>query len=238
MIYTLPAELIVSEWLIKHNVLAVFGDNSIPYREYLADPGPIRCGDFTIEPDCFVRCKQTHSDLTRIVSSDDAGAGLIKPVIPDVDGLITNQTGLFPMAVSADCTPILVLVPEIKLVGAVHSGRVGTEKNILGKILSQIINEYNVMPCNILIKTGASICATHYPVDEQTHKAFTENTGVSQKVPYIDIRKVLLKQAKSIGIPDENIEMNPICTFEHPAYSSYRENKTRQRQINFIGYPE
>lgn len=240
MQYTLPPELIVSDWLDRFGVLAVFGDNSIPYRHFLDNPDTIQISNFKLTPTELLRCKQTHSDLVHIVSRDDAGAGIVigKPYIPLVDGFISNHKGLFPIAVSADCTPILILAPDVEVVVAVHSGRVGTEKNILGKTLTRMIVEFGANPKTICLKTGPAICEDHYPVDEKTHSEFVKNTGVTQRYPNLDMRKVLLKQAMDTGLLAENIEISPVCTLEHSSYSSYRENKTRERQINFIGYPK
>ncbi len=235
--YRLPKHLVIDEWLHKYNILAIFGDNTIPYREFLQNPGPISCGDYTINPENLVRCKQTHSDETYLVHKKDAGAGVVigMPEIPIVDGFICVEKGIFPFVVSADCTPIFIIAPDVEVIACIHSGRVGTERNILGKTLDAIIGNYHANPEKIEIKTGPAICSRHYPVDKKTHDTFIKNTGINQMFPYLDLRSVQLQEALEKGVLEKKISVSNICTYEDEKYSSYRENGTRERQINLIG---
>ncbi len=235
--YTLKNHLIIKEWLDKYNILAIFGDNSIPYREFLANPGPIQCGDFVLQPYQLIRCKQTHSDLVHIIIYNDAGSGILKGKreIPLVDGFICDTPYLFPFVVSADCTPILIVAPDVRVIACVHSGRVGTERNILGKTLKRLITEYKANPQILELKTGPAICKEHYPVDKTTFDNFVSATGIEQDYPYLDLRKVQLQQALATGVKLEHIEISNTCTLESDRCASYRENGTRERQINLIG---
>ncbi len=75
----------------------------------------------------FVCSDQTHTTNVRVVTKEDAGAGVVRERgYTDVDGLITNEPGLVLSTFYADCVPLYFVDTEHHAIGLSHSGWRGT----------------------------------------------------------------------------------------------------------------
>ncbi len=71
----------------------------------------------------FVCSDQTHTTNVRVVTQEDAGAGVVRERgYTDVDGLITNEPGLVLSTFYADCVPLYFVDTEHHAIGLSHSG--------------------------------------------------------------------------------------------------------------------
>jgi copper oxidase (laccase) domain-containing protein len=87
------------------------------------------------------RAEQVHGQAIAIVpgaSEITANDGL--PVVPGVDGLITTAVGALLSIYVADCGAIWLADTKTRAIGLLHSGKKGTEGNILGEAL-RLMNE-------------------------------------------------------------------------------------------------
>ncbi len=191
--------------------------------------------DFKIPTTQIILAEQVHGNLVRIVNKKDIGKGISRNTIPKVDALITNEKNIFLAIKTADCVPILIFDPISEIIVAIHSGREGTRKNIVGETLKILINSFGADPKNMMIKLGPSICEKCYEVDKNTFDHFVKSTGIEQEFPFLNIKKVLLHQFMNEGISKNNIENNDVCTFENKDYFSYRRGGTDGRQVSLIG---
>jgi len=211
-----------------------FGDKNLSLSS-LKNNEKIQLGRFAIYTNRIILAEQTHSNLVRIVQKNNVGAGIDSKEIPFADALITDKNNIFLAVKSADCVPIFMFDQVKKIIAAVHSGREGTRKNIISNTLKSMIIDFHCQPKNIFVKLGPAICEQCYSVDEITFNNFVDSTEINQKFPFLDIKKVLLKQISEFDIPNKNIENIKICTFENENYYSYRKNGTSERQISLIG---
>lgn len=202
----------------------------------------IRLGDKQIPAGNVVVAEQTHSDLVHICTAEDSGAGFgDHPQIPVADGLVTNIPGQYLLIRTADCTPVLLMDQQGRAVGAVHSGREGTRKNIAGKAVKLLQDHYGVAPQDITAYIGAGICWEHYQVSEAIWQEFMhslQENGLkpdTSKPRHINIRLCIFQQLIAAGIPFKNIEQDHTCTFESGDHFSFRRDGTHNRQINLIG---
>ncbi len=78
--------------------------------------------------DSVIVQKQTHSDIVNVVDKFDENL--------EGDALITKSKNLGLAISTADCTNIYLYDSENKVIAAVHSGWMGTEKRILEKTLN------------------------------------------------------------------------------------------------------
>lgn len=223
--------------IVINNILLFFGDKKVDYRSVLKLQADIQLEDLILPYNRLIKCEQTHSDLIQRVSGTDAGAGFTegKAEIAIADGLITTESNLFLVIRTADCYPVL-FYDEIKgVVGGVHSGREGTRKNITGKMIRKMIDEFDCKPENIKIFIGPGICTEHYEVDQDTFDDFVKSTGIIQENRKININKVLYTQILKEKIPVSNIHFIPNCTYEDQNYYSFRRDQTKNRQLSIIG---
>ena len=139
------------------------------------------------DPKNAVLTKQTHTDIIRVVTEEDAGTGLYKPAFPPCDGLVTNTPGLALVVFTADCTPVLLYDEVTGAVGAVHAGWKGTAQDITGKAVEAMINTYGSDPRHIWAAIGPNIGQCCFETDEDVPNALLETYGDAIS-PYISKR--------------------------------------------------
>jgi polyphenol oxidase len=223
-------------------LFSYLGDHSIPYRTIMTNHKDFKASDVLIPKSRCVIAEQTHSVNVHPCTEADCGAGFDdNPQIQDCDALVTNLPDIFLLIRTADCTPVLLFDEVSKCIGAVHSGREGTRKNITGQTVKTMIRLYSAEPSDIKAWIGPGICKKHYPVSEEIWTDFyltcTKSNFFVDESDFLfpDIQSVILQQLTAVGLKQENIIKNEICTFESNGHFSYRRDKTRNRQINIIG---
>ena len=97
-------------------------------------------GDLGIDIHEVVVAGVTHGTKIQEVSRDDKGRGALSKssAISATDGLLTFQQDVFLMVTVADCLPILIYEPVVKLVGILHAGWRGTLSGISQKMIKKI----------------------------------------------------------------------------------------------------
>ncbi|MCX7874639.1 MAG: peptidoglycan editing factor PgeF [Melioribacteraceae bacterium] len=162
--------------------------------------------------------KQIHSDI--ISSVENAG------VIGESDAMITTKKNLGLAISSADCTPIFIYDKNNSIIAAVHSGWRGTEQKILFKTIDKLIKEFNSEPKNLIIYIGPSIHQKNYEVGEEVAIKFESKylLKIDNKI-YLNVLRANVDQIKKFEIPDEQIEISPLCSFEEKnLLHSYRRD--------------
>jgi copper oxidase (laccase) domain-containing protein len=112
------------------------------------------------------RAAQVHGDGIAMVPGAEtviAGDGL--PVVPDVDGLLSNTPGEVLGIYVADCGPIWLADQKTGAVGLLHSGKKGTELNILGKGVRMMAEHFGTRPVDLVAVLGPCIRPPNYEVD-------------------------------------------------------------------------
>lgn len=198
------------------NVDCRFIDNSSPF----------------FNPADVVSCKQVHGDSIKIV--DDSMRGT---EIPDCDALITNIRNLPLLIRTADCVPVVLYDERRHVVANIHSGRVGTQKQIVRKTVEMMQSQFGSSPSDIIAAMGPHICGKCYEVDAACASEFGEKfiVGLSrEQKPLIDIASACKEQLENIGVYSKNIFISEICTAESSEWPSWRRDKCSERLGTFI----
>lgn len=179
----------------------------------------------------YVTCQQTHSANIFIVKTKDTGKA-----IPDCDGLITNLKNVTLSIQTADCVPISLNDPVKKVVGVVHAGWRGSEKEIIKNAINLMINEFNSDIKDIKIKIGPAIDKNNYIIRKDVASRFMENypdflESISNNQWKFDLVGVNIKQLLSLGVLGENIKISKISSFLNKKYPSFRRDGTSKRFI-------
>ena len=189
-----------------------------------------------------VICEQTHSNYVHVCREEDSGAGFgAHPQIPIADGFVSAIPNQYLLIRTADCTPVLFADKHHRAVGAVHSGREGTRKNIVGQAVELLHSKFGIPASDLSVWIGAGICVDHYEVSKCVYEQFHESLRaqgiepVSNQQRRLDIRNCIFQQLIAAGIAFRDIEQDHHCTFESEGYHSFRRNGTKNRQINLIG---
>ena len=112
------------------------------------------------------RAEQIHGTSVAMVPGPPqikAPDGL--PVVPGVDGLLTIQTGVVLAIYAADCGAIWLADRKSGGIGLLHSGKKGTEGNILGNALKIMKEQFETRPEDVVAVLGPCIRMPDYDVD-------------------------------------------------------------------------
>lgn len=157
-----------------------------------------------------VRMIQIHSDKVVFLDEKimaDLPDGIF--FLDDVDGVFTNQKNVALVVKAADCYPILLYHPQ-GVVGVIHAGRVGTEKQIVKKALKSVVEETNLKK-GWRIWLGPKICKDCYQINKETDEHY-------------DLKVNNVIQIESILDGEENFALDSeLCTVHHGDwFYSYR----------------
>lgn len=188
----------------------------------------------------FVLSHQTHTDNIRIVTKDDAGCGLTKPLVyENIDGLITGEKGLVLSTFYADCVPVYLVDPVREVIGLCHSGWKGTVKEIGAKTVRMMQETFGCNPADIHGAIAPSICQECYEVSEdvidEIKRTFEKPEELFYEKPngryQLNLWRACEITLQKAGLNPEHIEVTDICTccnsdylFSHRASMGKRGN--------------
>ena len=176
-----------------------------------------------VEPNSLVFAAQTHTTNVRKVTAEDKGKGIVYPLdYQDVDGLITNESGICLTTFYADCVPLFFIDPVHKAIGLSHSGWRGTVGKMGQETLRRMREEYGTDAKDVIAAVGPSICQDCYEVSEDViekfKKAFDEiywgelfyqKENNKYQLNLWKANEIILLEA---GVPKENIAVTNVCT--------------------------
>jgi YfiH family protein len=85
--------------------------------------------------------------------------------VPDVDALATAVPRLPLVVRVADCGPVFFYDPEKQVVAVAHSGRKGTEGNIVAATIACLRETFDTRPENLIVQLGPCIRPPQYELD-------------------------------------------------------------------------
>ncbi len=186
----------------------------------------------------LIFANQTHSDNISVVSQTSQN------LIENTDALITNINGLCLCILTADCTPVLLHDPVQKVIAAVHAGWKGTARDIVGKTVQKMKENYHCNAQDIKAIIGPCISKNVYEIGENVFKEFinlpidlkSAFTELPQQKFLLDLKlsnKLLLRNK---GICEENIITSPNCTFteNNKFYSARKDGFNTGRMVSGI----
>ena len=191
----------------------------------------------------MVFSKQTHTTNVRVVTEEDRGKGIVKPLdYEDVDGLVTNVPGLCLTTFYADCVPLFFVDPVHKAVGLSHSGWRGTVGRIGEETVKTMTREYGTNPGDVIAAVGPSICQDCYEVSEDVidqfranfEKQYWENLFYKKENGKFQLNlwkanEIIFQEA---GIKKENMAITNVCTCCNPeVFFSHRASKGKRGNL-------
>lgn len=117
-----------------------------------------------IAPKMLRRAQQVHGNKVALVG--DIGCSF---PVEGVDGLFCGGKADCCLGIYvADCAAVWVYDPETGCRGLVHSGKQGTQQNIVGELLRAMRKTLGVQPQNCIAVISPCIRPPHYEVDIPT----------------------------------------------------------------------
>ena len=195
----------------------------------------------------IVKSKQTHTDVVKIVTRENGGDGILRPLDESepYDGLITNEKNLLLCTVEADCVPVYFYDPVKEVIAMVHSGWKGTVKKISEVTIQKMKTAFGCQPADMLVAIGPHICKDCYEVGEDLFEEFRQIFG-SQDLQKIfrqkNQEKYLLNLEEAVrltlqknGVAESNVFSADVCTLhsqvEGYSFCSYRRTKSKTERM-------
>lgn len=184
---------------------------------------------------------QTHKTQVLRVGQADGGNGIVRPKpYTDIDGLVTNESGVVLLTFYADCVPLFFVDPLHHAIGLSHSGWRGTVGRMGARTLEKMSKEFGTRPEDVLAAIGPSICQDCYEVSSDVADAFAAEFAGHEEELLISkgngkfqlnlwrANELVLTEA---GIKNEHLETTDLCTccnhkylFSHRASQGKRGN--------------
>jgi len=154
------------------------------------------------------------------------------------DGILTDIPGIILTVRVADCLPIFLVDPMLKVTGLIHAGWKGTLMGIAKESISRACQLYGSDPGNLILVLGPCIGECCYEISESSAILFPKDclTFTKGKIR-LDLVKANLKQLLKSGVKRKKIFSTNLCTFCHRElfYSYRRDRDNKKRMTAFIG---
>ena len=149
----------------------------------------------------FLTAEQVHGNEIAVVDQPvEAGE-----CFSGCDGVITNQRAVCLGIYVADCCAIYIVDPKLHAIGLVHSGRKGTELEIVSRAIELMTKRFGSAAVDLIVQLSPCIRPPHYE---------------------IDFAAEIIRQCQSSGV--RHIHDSGVCTACHlDLYYSYRAEKAR-----------
>ena len=218
------------------------------YEDTLARENYLALGQqLGISLEDIVKSKQTHTDIVKIVTRQNAGDGILRPIdeANAYDGLITNEKNLLLCTVEADCVPVYFYDPVKEVIAMVHSGWKGTVKKISEITIQKMHDTFGSDPQNLLVAIGPHICKDCYEVGQDVFEEFRKSfdtqeletifTPINQEKYLLNLEQAVKITLTKNGVPEKNIFSNGVCTLhsqiEGYNFCSYRRTKSKTERM-------
>ena len=106
-----------------------------------------------------VHAEQPHGNRVQVVYTP------LGIRVPDVDAMATSVPRMPLVVRVADCGPVYFYDPARQVIALAHSGRRGTEGNIVATTISCLRDTFDTNPENLIVQLGPCIRPPYYEVD-------------------------------------------------------------------------
>ena len=193
---------------------------------------------------------QTHTTNLRVVGREDCGKGIVrKKDYQDVDGLLTDEPGVYLATFYADCVPLYFVDTKRQAIALAHSGWRGTVARMGQCVVEKMREVYGTDPADVVAVVGPSICQECYEVSEDVAQAFVaafRKPGQEREILFskgggkyqLDLwraNEIVLAEA---GVPREQIQTTDLCTCHNSRYLfSHRASHGQRGNLGaFLGF--
>lgn len=170
-----------------------------------------------MEPEQLVACHYEHGNSVEFVGSEHHGMGIFREnELPKCDGVCVTAPGTAAVSLHADCNSLFFLDKNKRAAAVCHAGWKGTLSGIAGTAVAKM-GKLGILPEEILVGVGPSICGPCYEVQEDVAALFRpEYPGAVLEEAgsiHLDLWHVLLCQFEALHIPPQNVTLSLLCTY-------------------------
>src|SRR3712207_1456440 len=150
------------------------------------------------------------------MSSDDRTA-----LLDGIDGVQTQETKVCIGVSTADCIPVLLYDTVRHAASAVHAGWRGTVQRIAQQAVMEMQKAFGTRPSDIKAVIGPGISVANFEVGLEVYDAFEradfdmKRIAIMKEKWHIDLPLCNKLQLLQLGVPEANVQVASICTFDH-----------------------
>ncbi len=161
-------------------------------------------------------------------------------IIPNIDGLVTNEKSLYLLITVADCAPVYFFDSQQKAVGLAHAGWRGVVKNISRSLVDRMVETCGSKASSIVAHVGPHIRECHFEIKEDVlpfFKQYARHISNDGGKSMVSLAGIVKEQLLKAGLKAENISTSNECTFDEKKYFSFRREKPEvlQTMVAYIG---
>ena len=187
-----------------------------------------------IDLESWVAGSQVHGKDVAVVGRKDRGRGALSQdtALPALDGLVTNEPGVWLTSYYADCVPLLFWDVHGRAVGVAHAGWRGTLAQVGLQVVVKMAEAFGSDPGEIHVLVGPAIGSCCYSVGEELADAFEKEFGREPLIrrqgrTYLDLKLANREYLVRGGIPPDQIYLSTLCTSCLPGvFFSHRRDKS------------
>ncbi|HEX2208212.1 MAG TPA: polyphenol oxidase family protein, partial [Longimicrobium sp.] len=179
-----------------------------------------------------VHARQVHAaDIW--IHRETGSPGIL--VMDGFDGHVTDRDCVLLSVGVADCAPVSIVDPEMRVLALVHAGWRGTAAGIVERAINRIVDSWQSAPERLWLHAGPAICGGCYEVGPEVHAAVNPHLPVPSTNTPIDVRAAIAERVLGLGLPAEQVSVSAHCTLcGTPDFFSHRGG-SRARQMGILG---
>ncbi len=182
---------------------------------------------------------QTHSDRITTINHDGVISLDCRRAQP-ADGIILTGPGCFAAVRTADCVPLLALLPRSKMVCLIHAGWRGTCDRIVAKGIQRFLEVSSASPEDLWLGLGPCIRKCCYQVGPDVsdrYRSAGHDVDNLLSGSHLDLAKANISQLQELGVVQ--IEDSGLCTAcRLDLFYSYRREGATGRIWTIAGFVE
>ncbi len=126
----------------------------------------------------LVVAEQVHGGTAVVVGDGDRGRGSLHPgdAVPAADALVTASPAVVLVTLVADCVPIVIFDPTVRVLATVHAGWRGTATRVAAAALDAM-HALGARPASTVVGVGPAASPASYQVGAEVHSAFVRCFG-------------------------------------------------------------
>jgi YfiH family protein len=171
--------------------------------------------------------------LNQVHGNHIHNAGL--SILPDGDGLYTNNPDFILGIALADCCGIMIYDPRNRAIMALHAGWRGAKLDIGAKGMEIMKEQFGTVSSDVLIWLTPSAGREKYEVGPEFMDVFPGYVDQVDMSTYFDLRSYIASTLIECGVLAQHIEMSTICTITDNRFHSFRREGNIGRNIAFLG---
>jgi polyphenol oxidase len=122
--------------------------------------------------------EQVHGRTATVVDDGSRGRGTLDALdaVAGTDALVTTSSTVVLVTLVADCVPVVLFDPEVRVLATVHAGWRGTAAGVVAAALDAM-GSLGARPGSTIAAVGPAVSPDTYQVGDEVHAAFERSFG-------------------------------------------------------------